>query len=204
MKTPRTMICVCVCLMINGIATCAELPASTAPSSTQPSLDRHTPDGAMNAFYQAVQKGDTATIVDSSERREDVDRSWQETRALALIADAKFFHAAESRFGHDAAVRICYQCRFRSAQPLREFIPDDFKPLSSDVNTLVVNPLIEAGPQILKLDADGIWRFAEIYKISPQIKAFQNKVAEDDISRKEGLINAINAGRDPAPTISLE
>ncbi len=190
------------CLLCAGIAGCADGPTPHGTSNQQ-SLDPHTPYGAVNAYWLAIEQGDAATAADSVELGHGVDANWRQLQVEALIEDAKFYRVAESRYGRGAAGLICQELRLTVWLVPGEFGPGEFKPNPYDANLAVAwedseKTQEEAPPPIMHRGSDGIWRIWRPPRAAPPpptMFAFQ----QHDILLKEKLIEAMNTGQYPTP-----
>jgi hypothetical protein len=182
--------------------------------STQPSFDRYTPEGAMNSFWQAIQKGDAATASNSIELPDDWHDSDRETLARAMITDSKLYLTMKSHFGQDTAVWICQEFGFPCAQLSRELMPADFHPSRQGVdleyggvNVVFGTPGLGYLAPSMHRGSNGIWRImVSPHRAGPPYGFFSGYSSDEqkDIDLKEGFINAINVGQYSTPDILIQ
>jgi hypothetical protein len=140
----------------------AAVLADPPPASTQPIMTgRDTPAGAMNTFNRAILNLDAATIADSYNfppaRRQDM--------AAVYISSMRFYTAAVSRFGKDATVDLCRQCRIPLPPDGHTFTDADWQINSAQPNVAMGQ---SPGASMMQRDTDGIWRMGRIFpRVSP-------------------------------------
>jgi hypothetical protein len=192
-----------LCLLAVCFVGCEEGPTSRG-ASTQPTLDRDTPDRALNLYWQAIEKGDAASAVDSIELSYSEDADYRELQVNALIADAKFFHVADSHFGEGAAAHVCEACHLPMWLPPRKFGPDDFQTTNYDVNVVFGTVNLEKQDEApvpappMHRGSDGIWRICSLPISRPPLPVMIT-YRQRDIRLKKDFINAINTGQYSSP-----
>jgi hypothetical protein len=143
---------------LSSLSVCAAL--ASQPASTQPvTAGRDTPAGAMMVYEHAIETADFPTIADSFN---DLSEPMRQAVARELVLNAQFDKAVDARFGHDALLEVCKECRMKPEPTNVKYTNDMWNISQQQPDQAAGNwepGKKDVATQFMQRGPDGIWRF---------------------------------------------
>ncbi|MGN6367327.1 MAG: hypothetical protein ACTHN5_03610 [Phycisphaerae bacterium] len=134
---------------------------TTGPATQAGVGERGTPEGAMNVFEGALERGDLGVVGDSwnlpAERRKGTAR--------VMEAEYRFRGALEKRFSGEEVERVCKACRIWVKRVGRAYVAGDWQRPANAPDVALPNMQVKDVPvMVMQKGEDGIWRMGRIAK----------------------------------------